>query len=155
MFFADPVAAFSNLARAARPGGRLVMLVWQGQERNEWATAIHQVLAGTPGVAAPSGLDPFSMADPIALHAVLSAAGFVNIDVTEVREPVYYGPDAAAALDLVRDMKQPRQMLASMDASEAERALARLRDTLVAHETDEGVLFDSRAWLVTGRVLGR
>src|SRR5699024_12080336 len=39
MFFADPVAAFGNVARALRPGGRLVMLVWQAREHNEWAVA--------------------------------------------------------------------------------------------------------------------
>src|SRR6266511_4054002 len=41
MFFNDPVAAFANIGRALRPAGRLVMLVWQGHERNEWAVAIH------------------------------------------------------------------------------------------------------------------
>ena len=54
MFFADPVAAFSNIARAARPGARLVMLVWQSQHRNEWATAIDAALSPgkpTPGPA--------------------------------------------------------------------------------------------------------
>src|SRR5215470_2686546 len=29
MFFADPAAAFANIARALRPGGGLAMLVWQ------------------------------------------------------------------------------------------------------------------------------
>ena len=28
MFFADPVAASTNIGRALRPGGRLVQLVW-------------------------------------------------------------------------------------------------------------------------------
>jgi len=36
MFFADPAAAFANIARALRPGGRLALLAWQGPERNEW-----------------------------------------------------------------------------------------------------------------------
>jgi ubiquinone/menaquinone biosynthesis C-methylase UbiE len=36
MFFSDPAMAFSNLARATKPGGRLVMLVWRGIEANEW-----------------------------------------------------------------------------------------------------------------------
>jgi hypothetical protein len=68
-----------------------------------------------------------------------------------VREPVYYGTNAAAAYDLVRDMRQPRSLLARLDARSAERALVRLREMLTAHETAEGVLFDSRAWLVTAR----
>jgi len=46
MFFADPVAAFGNIGRALRPGGRLVLMVWQARERNEWATAIRVAIAG-------------------------------------------------------------------------------------------------------------
>lgn len=151
MFFADPVAAFSNVARAARPGARVILLVWQGEDRNEWATAIRQVLTGGAGAAPASELDPFSMADPDVVRSVLGTAGFVDIDIAHVHEPVYYGPDAAAALDLVRDMRQPRDLLARMDAASAQRALIRLRELLAAHETAKGVLFDSRAWLVTAR----
>src|SRR5438477_1596036 len=35
MFFADPAAAFGNLARALRPGGRLAFLCWQDDSVNE------------------------------------------------------------------------------------------------------------------------
>jgi hypothetical protein len=45
MFFADPVAAFSNIACAARPEARLVMMVWQSHDRNEWAVAIDAALS--------------------------------------------------------------------------------------------------------------
>jgi SAM-dependent methyltransferase len=150
MFFADPVAAFTNIARAARPGARLVLMVWQSEERNEWATAIRAVL-GSGWVAPSTGLNPFSMADPAQIRAVLGAAGFVEIGISEVREPVYYGPDAAAAFELVRDMSQPRAALARMRAADAERALIQLRELLAAHETGDGVLFDSRAWIVSAR----
>jgi SAM-dependent methyltransferase len=151
MFFADPVAAFSHVARAARPGARLVMLVWQGEERNEWATAFRQALTGGAAMAPPSGPDPFSMADPVVIRSVLDASGFVEVGVADVREPVYYGPDAGAALDLVLDMKRHRDLLAGLDAAAAQRALIRLREMLAARETSQGVLFDSRAWLVTAR----
>ena len=151
MFFADPVAAFTHIARAARPGARLVMLVWQGEERNEWATAVREAL--TAGVAATSApeLDPFSMADPDVVRSVLDASGFVEVGVADVHEPVYYGPDARAALDLVLDMRRHRQLLANLDAAAAQRLLVKLRKMLAAHQTSQGVLFDSRAWLVTAR----
>ena len=68
-----------------------------------------------------------------------------------MREPVYYGPDASAALELVRDMKATRDLLARLDSAAAQRALGRLRATLAAHQTGEGVLFDSRAWIITAR----
>ena len=46
MFFDDPAAAFANIRRALRPAGRLVMMVWQAHERNEWDVAICQSLGG-------------------------------------------------------------------------------------------------------------
>jgi len=39
MFFGDPVAAFANLARALKPDGRMVLLVWQSFAENEWLGA--------------------------------------------------------------------------------------------------------------------
>jgi SAM-dependent methyltransferase len=151
MFFADPIAAFTNLARAARTGARLVMMVWQGEERNEWATAIRHALTAGGGPAPATGPDPFSLADPATVQSILDASGFVDVGITDVREPVYYGQDAAAAVDLVRDMTMTRELLARLDAVAAQRALARLRETLTAHETSGGVLFDARAWIVTAR----
>lgn len=148
MFFADPLAAFRNIARAARPGGRLVMMVWQGRERNEWATAIQQALGASP----PLGpLNAFSLADAPAVESLLATAGFTDIAFAEVREPVYYGPDASAAVELVRDFKSTREMLMRMESAAAQRAAGRLRATLAAHQTGEGVLFDSRAWIITAR----
>jgi ubiquinone/menaquinone biosynthesis C-methylase UbiE len=53
MFFADPVAAFTNIGRALRPAARLVMLVWQSRRRNEWATAIERSLSVGRSPAVP------------------------------------------------------------------------------------------------------
>jgi ubiquinone/menaquinone biosynthesis C-methylase UbiE len=39
MFFDDPATAFANIGRALRPAGRLVMIVWQAGELNEWEGA--------------------------------------------------------------------------------------------------------------------
>ena len=102
MFFGDPVAAFANIRRALRPAGRLVMMVWQAHERNEWDVAIDQSLGAAEGPAAGThdGPDPFSLADPPTVKEILQAAGFAGVAFTDVCEPVYYGPDVAAALRL-------------------------------------------------------
>ena len=63
MFFADPVAAFTNIGRALRPGARLVQLVWQHRDRQEWDAVIDEVFAGDQPTPAPAA-DPFSLADP-------------------------------------------------------------------------------------------
>ena len=54
MFFADPRAAFSNIARALRASGRLVLLVWQSPRRNEWAMAIDAALNGPARPSTPA-----------------------------------------------------------------------------------------------------
>ena len=89
MFFGDPAAAFANIGRALRPGGRLVMLVWQAHDRNEWNVALHRALgAEDPAALVPAGLDPFSLADPPAVTGLLESAGFAGVAFTDVREPM-------------------------------------------------------------------
>ena len=153
MFFRDPVAAFGNAGRALRPAGRLVMMVWQDRERNEWDVAIRQSLAGPGGsaAAASAGPDPFSLGDPPAVTKMLEAAGFADITFTDVREPMYFGSDVAAALDWVRGYTYTSDVLSRLDPAAAARALGRLREMLAAHMSSNGVWFDSRAWIVTAR----
>ena len=40
MFFGDHVAAFRNIGRAMRPGGRLLLVTWQSLAGNEWLREI-------------------------------------------------------------------------------------------------------------------
>jgi SAM-dependent methyltransferase len=147
MFFDDPVAAFANVGRALRPAGRLVMMVWQAGERNEWEVAIRQALQAV----ASEGLGAFSLADPPTVTGILEAAGFAGVTFTDVREPVYYGPDVAAALDWVRGFRCTSDILDRLDPPDAAGALGRLGEMLAAHLSDDGVWFDSRAWIVSAR----
>jgi SAM-dependent methyltransferase len=182
MFFADPVAGFANIGTSLRPGGRLVMLVWQARDRNEWSTAIRRAIAGPDAfhpdqpaqvpdqpaqvpdqpaqipdqpVQVPDqplrGPDPFALGDPAFTRRILAAAGFAEVCFAGVDEPVYYGQDPAVAYDLVLGLRDPKDLLAGMDAAAAGRARERLRATLAEHDTGSGVLFGSRAWIVTAR----
>jgi SAM-dependent methyltransferase len=153
MFFSDPAAAFANVRRALRPAGRLVMMVWQAHERNEWDVAICQSLGGpqAPPAAASGGPDPFSLADPPTVTEILEAAGFADVTFTDVCEPVYYGLDVAAALDWVRGFTCTSQALRRLGPAAAARAVRRLREALAAHMRDDGVWFSSRAWIVAAR----
>jgi SAM-dependent methyltransferase len=148
MFFADPVAAFRNIASAARPQAPLVMLVWQAHDRNEWSTALQTALGMEQK---SSGADPFSLGDPATTHGILDAAGFADVGFEDVQEPVFYGSNVETALALVRSMRFVTDGLATLNAAAADAVLARLRSALAAHLTDRGVEFDSRAWLVTAR----
>ena len=148
MFFADPVAAFANIGRALRLGARLVILVWQSRSRNEWAIEIDRSVGGPPS-APVNRFDPFSLADPAVTEGILTDAGFTEVSFTDVHEPVFYGEDTEAAYDAVLSLWQAKDLLADLDAATAERALQLLRTTITAHDTSAGVLFDSRAWIVS------
>ena len=85
------------------------------------------------------------------MTGILEAAGFADVAFTDVREPVYYGPDVAAALDWVRGFACTREALERLDPAAMERALGRLREMLTGHLSGDGVWFDSRAWIVSAR----
>ena len=149
MFFRDPVTAFTNIGRALHPDGRLVMMVWQAHHRNEWEVVVRRSLGyGGPAAGEP---DAFSLGDPVNVTKMLQAAGFTDVAFTDVDEPVYYGPNVAAALDWVSGFAGVGNALKRLDATAAARALDRLRGALAAHLRDDGVWLDSRAWIVAAR----
>jgi SAM-dependent methyltransferase len=153
MFFADPVAAFRNIGRALRPDGRLALLAWQELKQNEWLMTIRQALAmgralPEPPIGAPG---PFGLADPAAVRRILAAAGFEDVALDDVDEPMYFGADADDAFGFAQTTGPVKGLLDGLDQPTTARALEALRATLAAHETADGVLFGSRAWLITAR----
>lgn len=157
MFFADPVAAFTNVNRALRPGGELAMLSWRELARNEWLTALRGALAvGRQLPEPPSGLPgPFGLAGADHVSGVLSAAGFTDIRFEEVDEPIEFGPDAEGAFAFMKTLGITRGLTEELDAAGKGRALDALQRTIVEHDTAEGVLFGSSAWLIRARAPGR
>jgi SAM-dependent methyltransferase len=151
MFFSDPAAAFANIAAALRPGARLVLLVWQRREDNEWMRAIDAALGDAAQPPLP-GADAFSLGDAEATARILESAGFTGIRFEDVHEPVLYGRDVDAALALVRGFQDTSRALTTLSDAEAARTVERLRELLAARYTDGlGVALDSRSWLITAR----
>lgn len=144
-FFGDPPAAFANLARATAPGGRLALLTWQAATRNEWFLEITGALAGRPLAGPPPGVPgPFALADPDVVTALLTEAGFADVQVADVREPVGFGSDPGAARDVMATLLS--WLLGGRDADAARAALL---DVMREHAGPDGVTFGSAAWLVT------
>jgi ubiquinone/menaquinone biosynthesis C-methylase UbiE len=141
MFFTDPPAAFANLARALRPGGRLVLLVWQERARNEWYAVLHDAVA--PGTTPPPAGSHFSLGNAERTQTLLQDAGFTGVTFTDVDAPVCYGPDSATATEFALGLKDVQELAGT------EHAADRLREAFAAHETSDGVFLGSRAWIVT------
>jgi SAM-dependent methyltransferase len=152
MFFSDPGVAFGNVARAIRAGGRLVMMVWQAHDRNEWAVAIDRAIGVRErGVAAMHGPDPFSLGEPATVRRILAAAGFAGTEFRDVDVPVYYGRDVDAALAFIGRFANVSEALRLSGPRAGTALLARLRATLESRASERGVWLDSRAWIVTAR----
>src|SRR6185503_2572165 len=83
---------------------------------------------------------------------LLERAGFGDVRFADVHEPVFYGPDVATALALVLGFQATRDRLASAGRADAARAEERLRAALSSHLRGDGVVLDSRAWIITARV---
>jgi SAM-dependent methyltransferase len=150
MFFSDPVAAFTNIARAVRPGARLVMLVWQRRDDNEWAVAIGRAIDRPTQQG--DGLDPFCLGAPRATEDILDRAGFADVRFDDVQEPMFFGNDVSEALAWVRGFHDVAETLDGLDPGARERAVERLTETLGDHwSAERGVIFESRAWLVRAR----
>jgi len=153
MFFDDKVAAFSNLRRALRPGGRIVLMAWQLLEDNEWLTVLRETLAMGRDLPAPAvGMPgPFGLSDRDQVSALLSATGFTDVGFADVREPMVCGATTDEAYALLSDDGPVRGLLADLSDADKATALDKLRAVIAAHETPTGVIFGSASWLIQAR----
>lgn len=157
MFFSDPVAAFTNIAGGLRPSGTLALLAWRDLDRNEWITAIRAALAmgrqlPMPPPEAPT---PFSLADPSRVRSVLTAAGFADVELEDIEEPMTFGVDADDAYAFLLTMGIVEWLTHDLDPQTRAGALDQLRSAVESHEEPGGVAFGSSSWLVTARAPNR
>jgi hypothetical protein len=78
---------------------------------------------------------------------VLGSAGFTQIAVTGLREPVSFGLDPERAYRFFAGLGPVRAALDGPDPGVA----ARLRALVDAHTGPDGVRFGSAMWLITAR----
>jgi SAM-dependent methyltransferase len=148
MFFGDPVAAFTNIARALRPRGRLVLLTWQGPGANEWFCKLSAALSAGRAlpVPPPGAPGPFALSDPDRVHAILTRAGFTAVELHTTSAPMWFGHDTDDANRFVLGLMG--WMLQGLDEGGRDCALDSLRATLAAHSIVHGVMYDSATWTV-------
>jgi SAM-dependent methyltransferase len=153
MFFEDPVAAFANLHAALRPGGRLVFVCWQEMLTNEWiavpAMAVLQHLP-LPEPGPPDAPGPFSLADPQRVHAVLAEAGYHDITLDAIDDPLLLG--GGGTLDdtvaFMRGTGMARVLFEDAPPDAERAALEAVGRALAPFETPQGYRLGSAVWLV-------
>jgi SAM-dependent methyltransferase len=151
MFFEDPVAAFANVGAALRPGGRLGLLAWRSFAENEWGQVMRTSLAAGRTLPEPPtrGSSPFGLSDPAHVRHVLGAAGFGDVALVPVDEPMDVGSDAADALAFAKTMGMYEGLTQDLDDATTAVVTDELLRAFERAETPEGVLLGTAAWLIT------
>jgi SAM-dependent methyltransferase len=155
MFFADPEAAFANLARALRSDGRLAFVCWQNPLKSEWiAVALGAAVAAlgqAPELGAPGAPGPFAFADGDRLTGLLTKAGFRDVTLETVTRPQRIGDDADDAAAFLLSIAEDMHVFAGAPDEVVTAALDALRAAYAPYAGPHGVEMDGTAWLVSAR----
>lgn len=155
MFFAEPVAGFTNLRRALRPGGRLGFVCWRSPAENSWVTEPGRAVADVLGPPAPMDPDapgPFSLASADRIISILTEAGLVDIDITPHDLPVNIGEGTTD--QLVRyyiDLLPATAIPKNAGVHVVDRVKAALGAMVERRRTPDGITMGAAAWLVSAR----
>jgi SAM-dependent methyltransferase len=146
MFFDDPLAAFANLASAARPGGRLCAMTWDRRDRS----ALFEVpLAATVSVLAARGLPvaeqsidggAYSLGDRAVVTDLLGTAGWERVDLEHhtVRLRAGGGAGPAEAAELLVGVGPSRVLTETVDADVRAEVVAAITTVLADHVDPSG-----------------
>lgn len=151
MFFPDRVGAIREMLRCVRPGGAVVVAVWEALERSAAYPRSVDLLERLAGRAAADALRaPFALGDPDALRELFVAAGAVSIEVeTRTGTARFPGVRSMVEADVrgwlpVMDVRLDETLIEEI-LREADRVL----DEYVA--ADGTMVFDAPAHIVTAR----
>jgi hypothetical protein len=83
------------------------------------------------------------------MQAILEAAGWHDVGIDDVAEPFFFGADAQTATAFASEIGTLRSAYEGLDDEGVARARERLHDALVERASDDGVVLESRVWVVT------
>ncbi len=155
MFFADPVRAFKNLARATRPSGRLLFMCWRSMKENAWSHAplevVRPLLPEMPQPP-PDAPGPFAFASEARVRGILTEAGFCDITFTAADRPMVLGATAAEATEFALTIGPTARALRELGTPEVTAtAREKLTTLFQAYAQDGVVALPAGVWLVSAR----
>ena len=161
MFFEDPVAAFANLRRAARPGARLTFVCWRGLAENPTMSVGSRRLIEAAPVPPPAfdplAPGPLAFADPDRIRAVLAGGGWNGVEVARLdavnRFDLEGSDGVEERLAIVMGSDGGRRFLEQVPEDQREAGLcaarADIESFLVQHPDGARVELAAACWLVT------
>lgn len=149
MFFADPIAAFVNLRRAAIDGARLRFIAWRSAAETPFMTTAERAAAPLlPELPArrPDGPGQFAFADPRRIERVLRAAGWTRIDIRAVDIPCSF-----PASELVRYISWLGPVGAILQAADhqlRQTVVEAVRPAFDGYVQKDAICFTAACWMV-------
>jgi SAM-dependent methyltransferase len=143
MFFADPVAAFANLLRAARPGAGFSAIVWRSGEANPWFRIPTQAAVAVLGPidSDPKAPGPLAFADVDRAMSLLAAAGWKDVSADPLAVTLETRGSAQEAAESVGSLGPAARIMKAKGATEAqaERIVAAIAEGFFRFETAHGL----------------
>ena len=154
MFFDDPTAAFTQLRKALKPGGRLAFVCWAAPQDNAWAALPAQTARKASGLnlapADPIAPGPFAFADRDRVHGILSAAGFRNISFQPFEAPMYLGSSPRSAAEGAVRIGPASRVAREAGPDKLPGIVDAIEAALAPHAAPAGaVALPGRTWIVT------
>ncbi len=149
MFFGDPVAAFANLRRGTRPGGRLRLITWRAAAENAFMTTAARAarpLLGDLPTPPPDGPGQFAFADAERVAAILAAAGWRAVE-HEPLDPELAMPADALTTYLTR-LGPLSRILPALEPALREQVLDVVRAAFEPFIDGDEVRFRAACWMV-------
>ena len=144
MFFADPMAAFANMAKALKPGGHMIFAAWAARNVNPWWSLPASVAAAHLGevpAAPPNAAGPMGLADADFVREVLQGAGLTDADLTPVEIMLGSLGDARETAEHCMKIGPGARVLRMKEGTDEDRAaiVDDLTEALAAYEEDGAV----------------
>lgn len=159
MFFQHIVYALKNAHKTLKPGGKLCMIVWRTIDDNPcWGLAKEVVLRHLPPPgenAQTCGPGPFALANEETDRAMLSAAGFENIELFKRNDAsVCIGTSVEEALDfqiLVGPSGEIIREAAELGQEKLPEVREDMKNLMKKYEKADGVFLPSSTWFIMAR----
>jgi SAM-dependent methyltransferase len=156
MFFANPTAAFANLRRPLKHGGRLAFVCWAALADNPFLLLPIQIATRYVGPLEPTpprAPGPFAFSEPEYVSDILTNAGWSNVLIQEQRPPLLGRVTAQEQAAFSIEMGPVSRLIAERqpDTATVTALQAELTKELATYATERGVELPSRLYYVTAR----
>ena len=154
MFFGDPVAAFTNIRRAMKPGGRLVFICWRTPPENPWAAVpMRAAQPFLPPIPRPGPEEPgqYSFGDRARVEHILGQAGFGGLSIEPVDLMLNQGKDIASVMENIGDFGPLARAFKDVAPETVAKAKVAIAEALKPHVTADGVTLAGACWLVRAK----